>query len=112
MSETSEIELIKSLDRIDLKIIYTLLLENKLSPLQSLSLNDLVIYSKLQISYSSFKRRLLYKLLPLEFVEEGYKEGRAKTYYLTDKGRKYFENNILDKEKDAFEIIEINEEDE
>lgn len=102
-------ELDLKLDKLDLKIIYVLLLENKLSPLQSLKVNELMAQSKMNISYVTFNRRIVQKLIPLGYVGEGYREGRSKTYYLTNKGKEYFEGNVLSKESNAFEIIEIDE---
>ncbi|NFH01620.1 hypothetical protein FC831_15360 [Clostridium botulinum] len=101
-----------NLDKLDLKIIYILLIENKLSPLQSLKVNELMDLVNMNVSYVTFNRRIVSKLIPLEYVIEGYREGHSKTYYLSEKGKKYFENNILSKEKDAFEIIEIEENEE
>lgn len=101
-----------NLDKLDLKIIYVLLIENKLSPLQSLKVNELMDLVNMNVSYVTFNRRIVSKLIPLEYIKEGYKEGHSKTYYLSEQGKEYFENNVLSEEKDAFEIIEIEENEE
>jgi predicted transcriptional regulator len=100
------------LDKLDLKIIYMLLLENKLSPLQSLKVNELMEQVNMNVSYVTFNRRIVSKLVPLGYIKEGYKEGHSKTYYLTNDGKQYFEENVLSEENDAFEIIEIDENEE
>lgn len=100
------------LDRLDLKILYILLLEEKLSPLKSLKVYELIDKIDMKTSYVSLNRRIVKKLVPSGYVNEGYKDGRSKTYYLSNEGRKYFEDKILSKEKDAFELIEIDNEEE
>ena len=97
------------MDKLDLKIIYMLLLENKLSPLQSLKVNELMEQVNMNVSYVTFNRRIVSKLVPLGYVKEGYREGHSKTYYLSSIGKQYFEENVLSEENDAFEIIEIEE---
>lgn len=100
------------MDKLDLKIIYMLLLENKLSPLQSLKVNELMEHVNMNVSYVTFNRRIVSKLIPLGYIKEGYKEGHSKTYYLTNEGKQYFEENVLSEESDAFEIIEIDDNEE
>jgi len=102
-------ELDFKLDKLDLKILYILLLENKLSPLQSLKVNQLMEQSDMKVSYVTFNRRIVQKLIPIGYIKEGYKEGHSKTYYLSSIGKKFFEENVLSEENDAFEIIEIEE---
>ena len=97
------------LDRLDLKIIYILLLNDKLSPLQSFKVNELMNEIDIKTSYVTFNRRIVSKLIPLGYVKEGYKEGHSKTYYLSKEGKIYFEDNVLSEEEDPFEIIEIEE---
>lgn len=98
------------MDKLDLKIIYTLLLEEKLSPLKSLKVNELMNQVDMNVSYVTFNRHIVSKLVPLGYIKEGYKEGHSKTYYLSNEGKQYFEENVLSEENDAFEIIEIEDE--
>jgi predicted transcriptional regulator len=100
------------LDKLDLKIIYTLLLEENLSPLKAVKVNELMEQINMNVSYVTFNRRIVTKLIPSGYIKEGYKEGHSKTYYLTNSGKQYFEENVLSEEQDAFEIIEIGENEE
>lgn len=78
--------------------IYILLALAKVRKASALSINE--ISEKLQQKEKCYKRDNIYrKIVALQkqgITTEGAKDGKAKTYYLTDKGKEILEN-ILNK---------------
>lgn len=82
------------IDRFDIEILYYLY-ENELkSKLSSSKVKDIMINSESKSTYYTYINRLK-KLIENKMVDEGYKSGNAKCYYITELGSKYLENNIL-----------------
>lgn len=97
------------LDKYDIELLYALFVNRKISPIESFKIQDIIDNTELKSSYYTYVRRIQSKLMQMGYVNEGIKESRAKTYYISSEGIKYLQENILDKE-DVYEYIELNDE--
>jgi hypothetical protein len=100
------------LDKIDVKILYNLFIDKKSSPLQSVTLGEIIKTTKIELNYSTFFRRIQTKLIPSGYLKLGYKDKKAKTYYLSKEGVDYVQKNIIDVEENIYIEVEIDENEE
>ncbi|WP_297419667.1 hypothetical protein [Clostridium sp.] len=90
-----------SIDKVDINILYLLYINKNVSPLYSVQLSEIEEYIERTLSYSSVVRRTL-KLLELGYLIEGYKVRRAQTFYLSEKGISFINENIISKENNIY----------
>ena len=88
-------------DKFDIEIMYHLFIKEMNSPFQSLKISEIIEMSSLKFTYGTYIKRIK-KLLEIDFISEGIKEGNAKCYYITQKGIAFLEYTILNKE-DVYE---------
>lgn len=94
------------LDKFDIEILYVLFVNDKNSPLESFKIKDIIENTELSSSYYTFVNRIQKKLMILEYIKEGYKDGNAKCFYITELGIQYLNENVLSKENIYEEDIE------
>jgi DNA-binding MarR family transcriptional regulator len=97
-----------SIDRMDINILYSLYMKNKTSPLYSAQIKNIIEYCEISSSYNTVVRRA-HKLVNEGYLDMGYNDGRAKTFYLNDKGKELI-RVVTDKEKNIYEEISIDNE--
>lgn len=93
------------IDKIDILILHYMYTYDKKDALYSVKIkeiHDYVLHIQ-NIAYYTTVRRIK-KLEKLEYVIKGYKIGNAYTYYLSDRGVHYLENNVLNKDS-AYKYI-------
>lgn len=106
-----------SLDKFDIEILFILYKNNRTNKIQSYAISDIIEKIDISYSYQTFMRRLRKRLLESGFIEEGYKNGNSKTYFINEKGVRYVKDNVLtmgcvyteisvDSEEDCDEIEE------
>ena len=84
------------LDKVDIQIIYSLYTNEKVNPLQSYKIKQIQEYNKdLDLAYYTYSLRIK-KLIKANMINEGTKDGNARTFYITKEGINYIENNVLD----------------
>lgn len=93
------------IDKVDIEILYMLFVQNATSPMNSFSINKIIENTDLKLSYYSFLRRINKKLVPLGYLLPGYKDGNAKTHYLSESAIAYLKENIIERE-DVFDVEE------
>lgn len=94
-------------DKADIEILYCLFVNGKNSSLQSFKIKDIIDNTELRFTYGTYIKRIK-KLLEANFIYEGFKDGNAKCYYISQNGINYLENSILSKEN----IFEYEDEEE
>ncbi|MEO2601081.1 hypothetical protein [Clostridium butyricum] len=97
----------KELDKFDIEILYVLLINQKTTKLQSFKIADIMNNTELKSAYYTFVNRIKNKLIPTGYVGLGFKDGNANTYYISDAGIDFLNNNVLNKEN----LYEEDEED-
>lgn len=93
------------IDKVDIEILYMLFVQKVYSPMNSFSVKKIIENTHLNLSYYSILRRINKKLIPIGYLLEGYKDGNAKSFYLSELAIKYLKENILEKE-DVYDILE------
>ena len=84
------------LDKVDIKIIYSLYVNKKVNSLQSYKIKQIQEYNKdLNLAYYTYSLRIK-KLIKSNIINEGTKDGNARTFYITKEGINYIENNVID----------------
>lgn len=96
------------IDKVDIEILGILYSEEKISPLYSIQVKDVISKFSYETSYYTIVRRFQ-KLIEKGYALEGYKCRNAKAYYLSDKGICFYKEEIIEKE-DADISIKINNE--
>ena len=99
------------IDKVDIEILYMLFVQEVFSPMNSFTLKKIIENTDLKLSYYSIHRRINKKLIPIGYILEGYKDGNAKSFYLSELAIKYLKENILEKE-DVYVLEEYEDEDE
>jgi hypothetical protein len=84
-------------DKVDIEILSMLYTLDKLSPLYSCRVVDVVDKFSYPISYYTIVRRFQ-KLMEKQYVCEGYKLRNAKTYFLNQKGYDFVKVEIFERE--------------
>lgn len=102
-------------DKIDIIILYYLYTNRKLSSFNSSQLKPIIKHFEEESqeqtpAYTTLLRRITI-LAEKELVALGYKVKNSNTYYLTEKGRTFIEDNIIKKE-DIFDYIVVDENEE
>ena len=88
------------IDKFDIEILYVLFVNDKTSQLESFKIRDIIENTELCSSYYTYVNRIQKKMIPLGYVKEGYKDGNAKCFYISDSGIQYLNDNILKGEND------------
>lgn len=96
------------IDKVDIEILFILYSEDKVSPLYSIQVKDVISKFSYEISYYTIVRRFQ-KLIEKGYSSEGYKCRNAKAYYLSDKGACFIKDEIIDKENTEIGIKNKNE---
>lgn len=94
-----------NLDKFDIEVLYCLYVNKKGSPLQSFKIADIMDNTELNSSYHTFRKRINEKLIENDLINEGYMDGRSKTYYINENGIKYLEDNVISKEEIYEEVL-------
>lgn len=94
-----------NIDKVDINILYCLYKKNRTSPLYSAEIKKIIEFCNTSVSYHTVFRRT-HKLAKEGYLANGYKNGRAITFYLTDKGEELV-HIITDKEENIYEEISI-----
>jgi len=99
-------------DKIDIIILYYLYTNKKLSNFNSSQLKPIIKHfensSQEQTpAYTTLLRRINI-LLEKELISLGYKVKNSNTYYLSEKGKVFIEENIVKKE-DIFDYISVDD---
>ena len=93
------------IDKIDIEILYVMLVNNAITPMSSFSIKKLLENFELSLSYHTILRRINTKLIPNGYLAEGLKNGNSKSFYLTEFAIKFMKENVFEKEN-PYEIIE------
>lgn len=101
---------ILDIDKIDIEILFHLYNEKALTPLSSMQIKSIVKHfeESSPISYTTAVRRMQ-SLITKEYIQEGYKLKRAKTYFLSLKGKDFIEINIINAEEAYMNIDDVEE---
>ena len=93
---------IQQLDKFDIELMYCLFINDKNSPIQSYRIKDIIDNTDLKASYYTYVNRIQKKLVQLNYIKEGFQEGNAHCYYITEFGTDFLKDNVL-KNEDIFE---------
>jgi predicted transcriptional regulator len=96
-----------NIDKVDINILYCLYAKNKVSPLYSAQIKNILEYCNIPISYHTIFRRTQ-KLTDEEYLIEGYRNKRAKTFYLSNKGIEFIKN--ITNTENIYEEISVDNE--
>ncbi len=100
------------IDKIDITILHFLYMNSKRSSFNSSQIKPILKHFEESntetISYPTLVRRLN-KLTSEEYILLGYKVKNSKTYYITEKGVVFLENDVMNKEN-LYDYISIDEE--
>lgn len=83
-----------NLDKVDIEIMYCLYRNEKNNSLKSFKTSQIIQETNFELTYYTYKNRIN-KLIEIGFVKEGIKDIKAKTFFITQNGIDYLENNIL-----------------
>ena len=97
-----------TLDKVDIEIMYSLFVNDAVSPMKGFAIKDIMAKTSLKTSYFTILRRINEKLKTNGYVLDGYKVGNSKSFYLSDKAISYLNENILSKE-DVYEYVEVDD---
>jgi hypothetical protein len=86
------------IDKFDIEILYVLFVNDKTTPLESFKIKEIIQNTDSDLSYYTYVTRVQKKMMSLNYIKEGYKDGNAKCFYITDFGIKYLKDNILNTE--------------
>ena len=86
-----------SIDKFDIEVLYCLFINDNLSQLNSYKITEIINHTELNSAYYTYVNRLK-KLISIGYVDNGFKDGNAKTYYITKEGIGFLNENILNKE--------------
>ena len=86
-----------TIDKFDIEVLYCLFINDNLSQLKSYKVTEIIEHTELNSAYYTYVNRLK-KLMAIGYIENGFKDGNAKTYYITKEGIKFLSENVLSKE--------------
>nr|DAH73359.1 MAG TPA: endonuclease-like protein [Caudoviricetes sp.] len=96
---------ITNIDKFDIEILYCLFVNDCISQLKSFKVNEIINNTDLKSAYYTYVNRLK-KLISKEYIDYGFKDGNAKTYFITKEGIRFLSENVLNKEEIYEEIEE------
>lgn len=88
------------LDKVDFEMLYTLYEDERVNSICSYRIKDICdAMQPSTLSYHTYSKRLKNKLIPLGYVNEGIRDSRSRTYYITSKGIDVVKNQIDESEE-------------
>lgn len=88
----------KNIDKVDIQILYSLYTNDNFNELNSFKIKEIIECTNncFNLSYYTYVNRVN-KLLDYEFIAEGVKDIKAKTFYITQNGIDYMKKNVFNK---------------
>lgn len=88
----------KAIDKTDIQILFVLYRKEMNNVLNSMKIKDISkeLSDSIKATYGTYVNRLT-KLLEMNLINLGIKDSKAKTYFITQEGIDYIDNNVCDK---------------